>query len=42
MVGRGLDPEHVQTRLQALPLDHAGQRRAVVVEADAEAAVAED
>jgi hypothetical protein len=41
VVGRGLDAEHIEPRLQALPLDQAGQRRPVVVEPDAEAAVAE-
>ena len=41
VVGRGLDAEHVETGLQALPLDQAGQGLAVEVEADAEAARAE-
>ncbi len=41
MVGRGLDAEHVEAGLQALPLDQAGQRRPIVVQPDAEAALAE-
>ena len=41
VVGRGLDAEHVEAGLQALPLDQARQRGSIVVEPDAEAAIAE-